>query len=178
MEIIPIFEINDQTLFALKYKNETNDEFDRLFELWQDVQYLEEFFDNNKTDLTYFGKSVEEAVKQTRADAKELQKQFLDIRSGQNNKKLDSYFHTLDRYKPTSSDEYERCKSYGTFEKSWIRLYTIKIPDNSFIITGGAIKLTKAMSERPHTQKEIDNLNNCMFFLHREGIIDKKGLKD
>jgi hypothetical protein len=41
MEIVSIFGEN---LFAIKYAGEDKDEFSRLFELWQDAEYLEEFF--------------------------------------------------------------------------------------------------------------------------------------
>ena len=45
MEIIRIFENNDQGLFSIKYPKEIEDELNRLFELWQDVEYLENFFE-------------------------------------------------------------------------------------------------------------------------------------
>lgn len=39
MKIIPIF---GNRLFAFKYPEETEDEFTRLFNLWNDLEYLEE----------------------------------------------------------------------------------------------------------------------------------------
>ena len=39
MEIVSIFGKN---LFAFKYPDETEDEFSRLFDLWNDPEYLEE----------------------------------------------------------------------------------------------------------------------------------------
>ena len=50
MEIITIFALHDQALYSVKYSGQTFDEFDRLFDLWQDIQYLEDFFENNKSD--------------------------------------------------------------------------------------------------------------------------------
>lgn len=38
MEIIPIF---GQRLYSIRYKNEAKDEFSRLFELWNDPEYLD-----------------------------------------------------------------------------------------------------------------------------------------
>lgn len=40
MEMVSIFGKN---LFAIRYTGEDKDEFSRLFELWQDAEYLESF---------------------------------------------------------------------------------------------------------------------------------------
>ncbi len=44
MEIIRIFDNDNQGLYAVKYPNNKDDEMNRLFDLWQDMVYLEEFF--------------------------------------------------------------------------------------------------------------------------------------
>ncbi len=69
MEIVCIFE---NCLWATKYTDKGPDEFERLFELWQDIEYLEQFFEDNKHDLQsefYDQISVEEAVRETRNEA-------------------------------------------------------------------------------------------------------------
>lgn len=45
-----------------------------------------------------------------------------------------------------------------------------------YIITGGTIKLTDNMAERPHTLKELRKLEACKQFLKNEGIIDEEGI--
>lgn len=51
MEIVRIFEgVNN--LYAFKFDNEDLDEFERLILLWNDFEYLDEFFDRNKDKLT------------------------------------------------------------------------------------------------------------------------------
>jgi len=181
MEIIPIFETQNQALYSVKYPDHEIDEFDWLFDLWQDITYLEVFFNSNKSDLGFFDPiSIEDAVMQTRSDAKELQKQILAIKDSdeKNSKFLNSHFIPLDNitYKP---DELEKCKAYTSIiKKGWIRLYAIRVPENSYVITGGAIKLTRTMMERQHTQRELQKLNNCMDFLRSQGIFDEAGLKD
>jgi len=182
MEIVRIFETPNQGLFSIKYEKNQTDEFDRLFDSWQDVEYLEKFFNNNKNDLTsgFFGSiSIEDAVMQTINDAKELQKQLLEIKDSNELHPifLNSYFKPLDnlRYKP---DDLERYKAYGVINKSWIRLYAIRVPNDFFVVTGGTIKLTRAMRERTHTQTELDRLNSCRDFLRSQGIFDEDGLKD
>ncbi|NJD23311.1 MAG: hypothetical protein FIA82_11680 [Melioribacter sp.] len=182
MKIVVIFETQNQALFSFKYDDEEIDELDRLFDQWQDIEYLEDFFTRNRSDLTsgFFGKiSIEEAVLQTRKDAKELQKQFLAIEESDENNPLylNSYFKPLDNitYK---QNELEKTKAYGIIENSWLRLYAIRVPENYFIITGGTIKLTRTMRERSHTQNELDRLDNCLAFLRANGIFDEDAIRD
>ncbi len=65
MEIVSIFGKN---LFAIRFEGETKDEFSRLFELWQNPEYLEGFFEIHKADMTngFWGNiSVEDAIIRT-----------------------------------------------------------------------------------------------------------------
>ena len=48
----------------------------------------------------------------------------------------------------------------------------------NYIITGGAIKLTATMQERPHTQAELDKIEKVRRFLLDEGIVDDDGFID
>ncbi|MBU1680017.1 MAG: hypothetical protein KKD86_14400, partial [Bacteroidetes bacterium] len=134
MEILTIFETHDQGLYSIRFAYENLDEFDRLFELWQDIEYLEDFFDTNKKDLYsgFFGSiSIEEAVLRTREDTKELQKQLVEVKNVDNSKtkSLDSFFSPLDNteYRTVSL---QKSKAYGVFDKSWIRLYALKLESN------------------------------------------------
>ena len=43
---------------------------------------------------------------------------------------------------------------------------------NVFVITGGAIKLTRTMQERSHTQAELDKINQCRQYLASNGVFD------
>ena len=57
---------------------------------------------------------------------------------------------------------------------SWLRIYAIRLEKNVFVITGGAIKLTRAMQDRPHTKKELDKLNRCRQYLLSNGVFDSE----
>lgn len=53
MELLPIF-VDDATLeglYAIKYSGEASDEFERLFNLWNDTNYIQEYFVLNKDYL-------------------------------------------------------------------------------------------------------------------------------
>lgn len=47
-----------------------------------------------------------------------------------------------------------------------------------FIVTGGAIKLTRTMQERSHTQLELDKLNRCRDYLKDQGVFDTTSFMD
>jgi hypothetical protein len=181
MEIIRIFDTHNQGLYSVKYPGQDLDEFDRLFDLWEDLEFLEDFFNTNKTDLQsgFYGYiSIGDAIMQTLEDANALRKQLLQVKDSNENASisLNNIFKPLDNitYKP---DDYEKSKAYGVIDKTWIRIYALKVDDNCFVITGGAIKLTKKMAQRTHTLKELEKLNMCRDYLRQEGIIDSDGLK-
>lgn len=71
---------------------------------------------------------------------------------------------------------YQRSKVYGSMRKSWLRVYAIRIEENLFIITGGAIKLTKTMNERPHLMAELDKMEAVKLWLIENQVIDLDSL--
>ncbi len=175
MEIIRIF---DNCLFSFFYDNESSDEFERLFDLWQDPQYLFSFFTKNITDLNggYYGTiSVDEAVVKTIEDAQYFEGLFLELsRKSKKNQKtgLDFLFVPLDD--PPISQALYLNKSKA--RKSWLRIYALRIEGNAYIITGGAIKLTGKMNLRRHTKQELLKLEKCRNYLLEQGITDIEGI--
>ncbi len=176
MDIVPIFA---DRLYSFRYYNDdTRDEFLRLFEDWQDAEYLEDFFEANKSDLQngFFTPvpTVEQAVLATKAEAKRLEKHLLYL-AKDDNENLDSIF------KPLSEQEdnfpFPRYKAYGFDYKSWLRIYALKI-GHRYYITGGTIKLTKAMRDRTHTTDELRKIGRCSTFFKELGIDDLVGVKE
>lgn len=172
MEIIPIF---GQNLFAIKYTGKKKDEFSRLFELWQDPEFLEDFFEKNKADLNIFCKekiSVVGAIFDTYEYAQELEKKLLEL-AGQNKNDqlsgLEEIFSPLSR-SLTEDALLQRSKAKAT----WLRLYALRVEKNVYIITGGAIKLTQKMQDRKHTMAELKKIESCKQYLLDMGIVTKK----
>ena len=62
--------------------------------------------------------------------------------------------------------------------RSWLRLYAIKLNVGIYIITGGAIKLTRTMQEREHTLQELEKMEKVRNFLIREGVFDEDSFTD
>lgn len=160
-----IFSIFAERLFAFQYENEELNELRRILREWNDSIYLFEFIKQNKSDIpkTISGMKI---VNQLIVDANEIDNTLIDI-SKNPNRKLEEFF------KPLNNQEYQFVSlSKQKGRKNYLRLYAIKIDDNCFVITGGAIKFHHLMKDRPHTQRELSKLDRCREFLKENGIID------
>lgn len=180
MEIKIIFEPN---LYSIAYdKNETYasiedlseyieeeeflDELTKALELWTNPEYLEQFFHKNQKHLQseYWGAiSIEEAISKTIELAHALEEFLVETKADN----VEYYFNPLDnlttRLRPLGKSK---------FKDNWLRLYAIKIDDNRFLITGGAIKLTRTMQENEYTNNELYKLSKVCNFLKQEGVFD------
>ncbi|WP_407479664.1 hypothetical protein [Elizabethkingia miricola] len=173
MEILHIFEHIKERLLAVQYKSDCCDCFTLFFKRWSDVEYLEEFFEENKEDLQsdFWGNvySVEDAVIETLEESSKLKKYILDVAENKAAKSLDEIFKPLSNIEPVKR---QPSKVYGLGNPSWIRIYAIRLAPNIYIVTGGALKLTGKMNERDHTKEELKKLNFVRDYLKEEGIDD------
>ncbi|RCW31369.1 hypothetical protein [Marinilabilia salmonicolor] len=169
MKIVSIFGEN---LTAVKYNGEEADELERLFDLWNDSEFLEDFFEKHKQDLAYFKLTGDEAILHTREEAQLLSDKLYE--AVQNDPiKLESLFRNLHNEETgilTLSKQKAR--------RRWLRLYALRIDKNVYLITGGAIKLTKTMEERPHTSEELAKLERCRQFLQNNNVFDTDSFKE
>ncbi len=163
MEILPIFE---PWLYAFRYDDETQDEFERIFELWSDPVYLEDFFEENNDNLTYFEIDVEEAILETRNQSETFESELLEVAETQD-PPLDSMFKNLN---DEETRVYELSKQKS--KRRWLRIYALRIDKNVYVVTGGAIKLTERMEDGPDTSKELSKLDKCRNFLNENEITD------
>lgn len=163
MEIVPIF---DAHLYSFKYPGEEFDELERLLDEWNDIEMLRNFFEENSQDLNYFQIEVDDAIIQTRKEANALRKKLINL-SKTVNPDLDSMFANLDDYE-TRIVPLAKQKS----KRRWLRIYALRIDTNTYIITGGAIKLTHEMKDRLHTAKELDKLESGRNYLKDQGVFD------
>ena len=61
---------------------------------------------------------------------------------------------------------------------SWLRIYAIKLEPGIYVITGGAIKLTRTMQEREHTLRELAKMEKVRSHLLTNNIVDKDSFDD
>ncbi len=176
MKIVRIFA---ERLNAFHYESEEFDEVRRLFSQWMDPEFLEEFFTQNEDDLQsgFFGSiTKEDAIAITRNEAMRLENELKAL-SENADESLDEIFQPLDNSNPKGFG-FSNTKAKGDRPKSWLRIYALKIDDNVYVITGGAIKLTRTMLEREHTRKELKKLERCQHFLKEQGVFDIEGFQE
>lgn len=160
-------------LWAVRDMNKPNNELAALFQKWNNAEYLWDFFLENLDDLQGFFhiERISEAVEDTIKDAEELERLILDIPYTEN---LDELFLPLGSADMVIRElAREKARNWNrTNHASWLRVYAIRLEKNVFVITGGAIKLTRSMQERAHTQEELTKLNQCRLFLIDNGVFD------
>lgn len=61
---------------------------------------------------------------------------------------------------------------------SWLRIYAIKLEPGIYVITGGAIKLTRTMQEREHTLAELVRMEKVRNYMIENDITDKDSFDD
>lgn len=166
MEIVPTFVPN---LYAFQFPNEQFDELDRVFDEWNDPLFLLDFFTENEADLKG-SHTIGEAIIKTKNEAKKFDKRMLDLAIA-NPHKLNEFFANLynNEYRPS---ELQRQKA----KQNWLRLYALKITqedkEDLYVITGGMIKLTKNMEDKPHGEFERNKINQCRDYLKTIGVYD------
>ena len=72
----------------------------------------------------------------------------------------------------------EKARGRRGINDSWLRIYALKLERNTYLITGGAIKLTRTMEEREHTLTQLRKMERVRNFLIEQGAVDVDGLKD
>jgi hypothetical protein len=171
--------LGDERLWAVVYDGQQQNALTGLFSQWTDLDYLYAFFEKNWSDLNAYFRitSIEQAVIETGLDAMSLKAVILDIRPEAN---LDQIFRPLENGRiqemVLSKEKAKGSRQFG--HPSWLRIYALKFELDAYLITGGAIKLTRTMEEREHTHKELMNLERVRCFLLEAGAVDLDGFKD
>ena len=160
-------------LWAVRDMTKPKNELAMLFDTWNDMEYLMQFFIDNFNDLKeqFHIERIRDAVNDTLDDAEQLERLILDIPFTDN---LDQLFKPLGSADMALTElSREKARNWNRVgHASWLRVYAIRLETNVFVITGGAIKLTRTMQERPHTQEQLDKLNHCRQFFVANGVFD------
>ena len=154
-------------------ESEPIDEMKRLFELWTNPLYLSNYFKINQSYLesSYWKRmniSRHDLITKTRQSALK----FEDCIHASANS-LNCIFRPLDDYQ-TKIVNIDSSKSTC----DWLRMYAVKIDDNRYMISGGAIKLTRKMEEHPQTMTELTKLEKVKNFFIENGVIDGDSYDD
>ncbi len=163
----------------MHYDNEEMNALDTVFTQWNDTGYLLDFFRKNFDDLVSYFKitKLEDAIYDTMEDSDALECLILDIEPEAN---LDELFRPLENSRTSEmmlSKEKARLKNRPR-HASWLRIYAIKLNPGIYVITGGAIKLTRNMQEREHTLKELEKMEKIRQYLVANKVVDDDSFID
>ena len=167
--------LDNGCLWAVRYDKDNENALERVMSQWSDALWLADFFMQNINDLiSYFNiTNIDDAIYQTMEDRDKMACVILDISPDAN---LNRFFRPLD---DNRTNEMILEKEKGrTNRRSWLRLYAIKLNVGIYIITGGAIKLTRTMQEREHTLIELERLEKVRNFLLDEHVFDDDSFDD
>ena len=169
----------DGRLWAVRYEGDDDNILYITFQRWYDIEWLAKFFSENKGDLANYFKitNLNQAIYDTMSDASEFECLILDSIPSTD---LDLLFKPLENFRASEMLlGKEKAKGEGVRNHpSWLRLYAIRFEPNSYLITGGAIKLTRTMQEREHTLNELQRLEMVRNMLISEGVTDLDGFSD
>ncbi len=167
--------LENGTLWAVRYDKDKENALERVLSQWSDAEWLAVFFMQNIDDLISYFKitNIEDAIYQTMEDRDDMACVIMDISPDAN---LDKFFRPLDNNR---TGEMVLGKEKGRPNRqSWLRLYAIKLNVGIYIITGGAIKLTRTMQEREHTLTELERMEKVRNFLLNEHFFDDESFED
>lgn len=170
MKIVSIFERTKDRLFAVKYEGSNLDAIKLLQKKWEDSDYLHKFFKQYRQDYeNYYGKDpLSQIVEKAIDDADALFETLFKLAEDESGKHLGEFFKPLHNKEAGTAYELQQLKAYGALSNSFLRIYAIRY-GNSYVITGGAIKLTDLMKDRKHTKEELYKLDLVRDYLKEGG---------
>lgn len=182
MEIVVI---EPKCLYAIKYKDEEFDEYNRIFEDYENLNKVLKFFELNKCNIgQFYVKELGLSIDETEAYAKivieeaialeEIFEELIDNTVDGISPCIGSRFSILEGYE---KPPLRALKSYGTNDPSMLRIYAIEISFNQLIIFYSGIKITHKISECPILRDNvIQRARKVIEFLKSKGIIDEESL--
>ncbi|HLK28957.1 MAG TPA: hypothetical protein VKT28_10255 [Puia sp.] len=198
MELVPIFvddEGSVEGLFAVRYREGEPDEFERLFEQWDDSNFVlsyflfnEEFLKDSYFDyyetFGHFDKAFNLSEK-VEFEATQIYSLFIQYRlDGYKTSSgfLQTLFKPLEKEKKQFDEDSLQESKFKIEDKinnpqPILRLYGLRIEDNTFVITGGAIKLTHWMEHHHDTLEELNKLQKVKEWLLENDVTSQDDIK-
>lgn len=180
MQIVHIFGNKEgfqagEGLWAVRYEPKSGHAFHEVFGRFEDPEWMFKFCMQNLEDLQIkFGRliTVEEAALELMMEAQALKGKIVALARGwEKGKNLQHVFQPLNN---TESNLQELQLSKGsiksTINNPKLRIYAVRLDANTYVVTGGAIKLTNLMEDRPHTHEELKKMRRVKSWLKDQGI--------
>lgn len=182
MELVPIFvdEIGGvpEGLYAVRYIEGEPDEFERNFDLWNDIEYLTEFCSQNQdllsTNFYHYETPLEavfDIIEEARLFEEGLHK-LLEESFGGSGEKLQEVFKPLNNYEYTIPSLQKSKVSWKSRKRKHpkLRIYAIRISPNLYVVTGGGIKLVESMSQSELLKEELRKIEKVKRWLKDHSI--------
>lgn len=155
----------------------SENEFSKVFKLWDSPKYLKEFFDEH---IDFFMQEYwdditeEEFVEDVFKSLNRIKREFIDLFNSHT-------LHTkVEPLEPKEEDERSHKSIRVKIKRGYIhgryafRFYAIEIEENKcYLITGAAIKIHKDMLKAPNTTIEMAKLKYALKELSSDGIDTK-----
>jgi hypothetical protein len=170
MKIVDIFaeyKNREGQLFSVIYPNENDNygkcEFEKLLDLWTNVEYLRDYaISNNIINVNQF-------VRSRLRDAEAIEDLIDEL--FEQNEPLDIYFQQLSNFE--TGVKLLSLRKGKTSRRDGLRIYAIKIDDNCFLITGGAIKMSQKNDDHPDTRQEMRKIAKVKSYLQSQDVFDE-----
>lgn len=175
LKSIFVDESSGEGLYAVQYDNEEFDEFERLMDMWSNTKYVQQYFISNEQYLKtayYNGIEIGEATFKVLSEQDELERLvYKYAESGfDGHESLQMLFLPLIKESTVPINQSTKGKVESRNFPRFLRLYAIRIDKNTFIISGGAIKITKFMDEHFDTKAELEKIKLLRSFLLQNDI--------
>jgi len=163
-------------LWSVEYKGEDLNAFENVLRHWRDAEYMYAFCVGQLADIQKkFGHGIdpEMAADELMEEAEELLDFLVRLAKRRPfSAVLQQAFKPLNNFEPNIAVLQLSKASAKTRNRKdpKLRIYAVRIGENSYVVTGGAIKLTDKMEDRPHTKKQLARLKMVRDWLKREGI--------
>lgn len=179
-KVVRIFELSgtNRKLFSAQFEGEEladtgeiQHAFSKVRAEWRDPNWFRSFFTDFRKDyFNFYGPAnLNRMVIEALEFADDLFEEIADhVVLGD----LESLFKPLENSEDVSIYELQKLKVKGGERKSYLRLYAVRFREE-FVITGGTIKLTKFMRDRPHTKLAIHRLEAVVQFLRQNDMEGK-----
>ena len=175
-----IFELSgtNRKLFSAQFEGEeldatgkTQNAFSKVRADWRNPNWFRSFFTEFRQDYVdfYGSDKLNRIVIEAIEFADDL---FEKLAEHAVKGDLESLFKPLENSENTLIYELQKLKAKGRERKSYLRLYAVRFRDE-YVITGGALKLTKFMKDRPHTRLALHRLEAVAQFLRQKDMEGK-----
>jgi len=157
-------------------------ELEKIFEKWRDAEHMLAYCTINLSDLqAAFGYkiSAKEAAEKLMEEADDLEEMLLSLAlqklPGETLQTLFRPLHNRESRLTELQLSKASLKQYYRPNPK-LRLYGVRVDADTYVFTGGAIKLTHLMEDRPHTKRQLDRMVEVKNWLKDEGILFSEDL--